>query len=89
MSNIGPLSVAEMRKDLGEVLNRAYYRNEMVEVAKREKPFALVLSANEKPAILGMREIATEQNMDTGRLIELLRAVPEEKLREILCDVAA
>jgi CheY-like chemotaxis protein len=75
-----------MRKDLGEVLNRAHYKNEVVEVAKREKPFALVLSATELPVIMGVREIASEQKMDTAKLIELLRAVPEERLRAVLCE---
>jgi hypothetical protein len=83
-----PMSVAEMRKDLGDVLNRAFYKNEVVEVAKREKSVALIVSSVDKPAILGMREIAAEQNMDSVRLIELLHAVPEEKLRAILCETA-
>lgn len=85
MSDPEMMSVAEMRKDLGEVLNRAYYLNEVVEVAKREKPFALVVSATEKPIVLGMRELADEQEMETSHLMELLLAVPREKLKAMLC----
>lgn len=38
------VSVADMRKDLADVLNRAFYGNEVVPVERRGRPIAFIVS---------------------------------------------
>ena len=83
------ITVADMRKDLGDILNRAFYKDEVVEIAKREKPFALVVSYNRKPAVVGIEQLADDIDMGSNDLVALLQAVPKDELRALLKKEAA
>jgi hypothetical protein len=79
------MSVADVRKDFGDVLNRAHYRDEVVSIAKRERPFAIVASNREGENLLRMREMAGRLNMDTTELVGLFHeAIADDQLRAAL-----
>lgn len=74
------VSVVDLRKELGEILNQAHYK-QPVTVSKRDKPFATVVSHAEGMWITDMYRVADEMNID--------REDFREKIRDLLVDEAA
>lgn len=78
------VSVAAMRKDLGDILNRAHYADEMVTIAKRERPFVAVISEKESRNLQGIRALAMKLDMKTATLVDRLQSVDGQALRDLL-----
>lgn len=69
MSQHPTSSVADMRKDLGDLLSRAHYQNERIIVTKRERPFASVVSLPDTEKLDRLDEIAAYRGMTSETLM--------------------
>ena len=84
------VSVVDLRKELGEILNQAHYK-QPVTISKRDKPFATVVSHAEGLWITDMYKVADEMNMNREDFREKIKGllVDEEARTELISKADA
>lgn len=80
-------SVADVRKDLGDLLSRAHYQNERITVTKRDKPFASLVSVPDQERLDKMDKLAKRLGISPDELLARYEnAVAEDKVLSQECS---
>jgi prevent-host-death family protein len=88
--NEATFSVAEARKELGDVLSRAHYADERIVISKREKPFAFVGSIKSQERLENLDRLAKAMNMPNDELVaKLMEALADEEKKARLCSIVS
>ncbi len=80
-------SVADARKDLGDLLSRAHYQNERIIVTKHDKPFATLVSVADKDRLVRLDEEAERHGVSPDDAI--VRSVEDKGHLTKLAGMAA
>jgi hypothetical protein len=67
------ISIADLRMGLGDVLSRAHYQDEVIMIAKRDKPFAVVASDADGESLSDVKRYAKERQTDVKNVVPRLR----------------
>ncbi|MEL6216992.1 MAG: type II toxin-antitoxin system prevent-host-death family antitoxin [Pseudomonadota bacterium] len=72
-------SIADARRELGDLLNRAHYTNERITVTKRDKPFASVNSVKDQQHLDYLDQIARKLGITVEVLLNRMAHLAEDR----------
>ena len=79
------VSIAKVRKNLADVLNRAHYRGDRVQITKHDKPYAIIASPEDGEVLEAIDKMLEQSGLATREqlLAELAKLTVAEKRGEM------
>lgn len=76
------VSVADLRKGLGHVLEKAHHDGPVM-VKKRDRPYASVVSHDDGKLVTDLRQVAEEHHMEYEQLQAIVLEMVNKKLSDM------